>query len=78
MWGIAVWTPAFTQFLHEYLIPLKADGNFSQQPELPIGDIIQAAIIKGLRVEAEPFPDGSYLDIGTPEDLVRAVKQFAV
>jgi glucose-1-phosphate thymidylyltransferase len=78
MWGIAVWTPAFTQFLHEYLIPLKADSCFSQQPELPIGDIIQAAIIQGLRVEAEPFPDGSYLDIGTPEDLIRAVKKFTV
>ncbi len=77
MWGIAIWTPAFTEFMHEYLIHLKAKSNLLQQPELPIGDVIQAAITQGLRVEAEAFPDGTYLDIGTPDDLVRAVGLFA-
>ncbi|MEC4813103.1 MAG: sugar phosphate nucleotidyltransferase [Scytonema sp. PMC 1069.18] len=78
MWGIAVWTPAFTLFLHEYLTRLKAKSNLlSQLPEIPIGDIIQTAIEKGFHVEAQPFPDGTYLDIGTPDDLVRAVRQFA-
>jgi CHASE3 domain sensor protein len=37
---------------------------------------IQAAIADGLRVEAEVFEQGSCLDIGTPEDLVRAVQQY--
>lgn len=84
MWGIAVWTPAFTQFMHEYLIAIKAGSvrssagsHLEQKLELPIGDVIQAAISNGLRVEAEVFPDGTYLDIGTPEDLVRAVRSFA-
>ncbi|GAB1542365.1 sugar phosphate nucleotidyltransferase [Scytonema sp. NUACC21] len=78
MWGIAVWTPAFTQFLHEYLIPLKTKSNLlSQLPEIPIGDIIQSAIEKGFHVEAEAFPDGTYLDIGTPDDLVKAVQKFS-
>ncbi|NWF60018.1 MAG: dTDP-glucose pyrophosphorylase [Fischerella sp.] len=77
MWGIAVWTPAFTQFLHEYLIPLKADSNLSQLPEVPIGNVIQAAIKQGFHVAAEVFADGSYLDIGTPNDLVRAVQQLS-
>jgi glucose-1-phosphate thymidylyltransferase len=36
--------------------------------------VIQAAIDHGLVVEAESFDDGRYLDIGTPEDLVRAVQ----
>ncbi len=74
MWGIAVWTPAFTQFLHEYLIPLKANPNLSQLPEIPIGDIIQAAIAQGFRVQSETFVEGTYLDIGTPNDLVQAVR----
>ncbi|BAZ66460.1 MAG: dTDP-glucose pyrophosphorylase [Pelatocladus maniniholoensis HA4357-MV3] len=74
MWGIAVWTPAFTQFLHEYLIPLKANPNLSELPEIPIGDIIQTAITQGFHVEAETFVDGTYLDIGTPNDLVQAVR----
>ncbi|KAF3891007.1 MULTISPECIES: sugar phosphate nucleotidyltransferase [Nostocales] len=78
MWGIAVWTPAFTLFLHEYLIPLKAKSNLlSQLPEIPIGDIIQSAIEKGFHVEAEAFTDGTYLDIGTPDDLVKAVHKFS-
>ena len=41
--------------------------------ELPIGDVIHQAIEAGLRVEAEPFEQGSYLDIGTPENLRRAI-----
>lgn len=84
MWAIAVWTPAFTQFLHEYLIDIEAnklrndtDMLIPARSELPIGDVIQAAIYNGMRVEAEVFPQGSYLDIGTPDDLVRAVANFA-
>lgn len=77
MWGIAVWTPTFTKFLHEHISSLKARSDLSQLPELPIGNVIQAAIQKGMHVEAEIFTDGSYLDIGTPNDLVRAVQQFS-
>lgn len=82
MWGTAIWTPTFTQFLHNYLI--QVEHNFASQPpgiprkELPIGDVIQAAIAAGLRVEAEAFANGSYLDIGTPENLVQAVRQYAI
>jgi glucose-1-phosphate thymidylyltransferase len=46
--------------------------------ELAIGDVIQAAIAAGLQVKALPFEEGSYLDIGTPEDLVKAVQQLAL
>lgn len=84
MWGAAVWTPVFTSFLHEYLLTIKASkkpnraGKYStQNQELPIGDVIQAAIERGLEVQAEVFADGEYLDIGTSEDLVRAVRRFA-
>ncbi|HEY9910234.1 MAG TPA: sugar phosphate nucleotidyltransferase [Thermosynechococcaceae cyanobacterium] len=76
MWGVAVWTPAFTQFLHIYLADLERDRDPNvAYPEVPIGDVIQAAIEKGLKVEAEAFPEGAYLDIGTPEDLMRAVRE---
>jgi glucose-1-phosphate thymidylyltransferase len=76
MWAIAVWNPVFTEFLHGYVQQLKNQGNLSQLPELPIGDVIQAGIKAGLSVEAETFTDGSYLDIGTPVDLLRAVREF--
>ncbi|MCJ8280803.1 MAG: sugar phosphate nucleotidyltransferase [Rivularia sp. ALOHA_DT_140] len=77
MWGIAVWKPEFTKFLHEYLISIKEDVNLPNLPEIPIGNVIQAAISKGLQVEAEAFEIGSYLDIGTPDDLITAVQKFA-
>lgn len=77
MWGIAVWTPTFSKFLHNYLLKIQANNDLSSLPELPIGDVIQAAIAQGMHVEAEAFESGTYLDIGTPGDLVRAVQQFA-
>lgn len=82
-WCTAVWTPAFTEFMHQYLATIQGGRlhsnptKMSQQSEIPMGDVIQAAIESGLRVEAEVFADGAYLDIGTPEDLVRAVRNFA-
>lgn len=88
MWGLAVWTPSFTHFMHQYLATLQSKSaldrstsnlNSPIQPQdLPIGDVFQAAINHGLRVEAEVFAEGAYLDIGTPDDLVRAVRRFAV
>jgi len=84
MWAVAVWTPVFTHFMHEYLAGIEANkwqsdtGSSSrQQEELKISDVVQAGIDRGLRVEAEVFTDGKYLDIGTPEDLVQAVRHFA-
>jgi glucose-1-phosphate thymidylyltransferase len=77
MWAIAVWTSAFTEFLHKYILNLKANKDLPQLPEIPIGNIIQAAIDQGFHVEAEAFPNGSYLDIGTPNDLLQAVREFA-
>ena len=77
MWAIAVWTPTFTQFMHTYLANIPhSHWQTSPKPELPIGDVIQAAIDSGLRVEAEIFPEGTYLDVGTPDDLIRAVCNF--
>lgn len=76
-WCTAVWTPVFTEFMHEYLAGIETGKNLVQQRELPIGDVVQTAIENNLRVEAEVFSDGTFLDIGTPEDLIRAVRHFA-
>jgi glucose-1-phosphate thymidylyltransferase len=83
-WCCALWSPKFTEFLHHYLtvIELKKiedsqNEGYSLRKELPIGDVIQAAINHGLTVEAEVFPDGSFLDIGSPEDLAQAIRSFA-
>lgn len=69
MWAIALWTPVFTEFLHQYVKTATPDR------EIPIGDVIQAAIQMGLVVQSKGFPHGSYLDVGTPEDLAKAIQQ---
>lgn len=81
-WAIAIWTPVFTRFMHEYLDtilkanrPENAENNELKRKELCIGEVIQAAIINNLFVEGVIFPDDSCLDIGTPDDLVEAVRK---
>lgn len=85
MWAIAAWRPSFSDFLHGFvgdrqqaLIGSQIPQHLTALPpysETPIGDVIQAALESGLRVEAQPFAEGSYLDIGTPENLVKAIQQ---
>jgi glucose-1-phosphate thymidylyltransferase len=78
-WILAVWTPVFTRFMHDYLVPLRAERlerNAVVPRELFVGDVIQAAIDQGMYVETVLFPEGSCLDIGTPEALVQAVRTF--
>lgn len=74
-WIIAVWTPVFSRFMHEYLAAQQAVAHL-QQAELHVGHVIQVAIEQQLRVETLIFSEGTYLDIGTPENLVRAKEEF--
>jgi glucose-1-phosphate thymidylyltransferase len=79
-WEIAVWTPAFTRFMHEYVLSLQEKYRMNKQgapgerDELHVGDVIQAAIDNGMSVDSVLFQDGSCLDIGTPEDLMMALQ----
>jgi glucose-1-phosphate thymidylyltransferase len=73
-WGIAAWQPKFTKFMHQYLGTIS--DNYPLQRELYVGDIINAGIKNGLRVEGLKISKTPLLDIGTKEDLLKAVKQF--
>lgn len=80
-WMLAVWGPRFTEFLHAHLAEverLRADPDPARRPqrEVYVGDVVQAAITGGLHVDSVAFPDGSALDVGTPESLVRAVRRY--
>ena len=72
-WLIAVWTPRFTQFLHDHVAAAVTLAAASPVPrrEMHVGEVIQAAIEAGLHVNTLQFPQGWYLDIGTPEGLAR-------
>jgi glucose-1-phosphate thymidylyltransferase len=78
-WIIGVWTAVFTQFMHDYLSNGQTKKNTHQigkdpkeERELFLGDVIQAAIYNKMLIDTVIFERGSYLDIGTPEDLYEA------
>ncbi|MEO8340178.1 MAG: sugar phosphate nucleotidyltransferase [Nitrospirota bacterium] len=77
-WIIAVWTPAFTEFLHEHLINLQKSfshdyKSVESQPEVSVGHVFQAALRRGLRLQSVEFANQDYVDIGTPDGLQQAM-----
>ena len=77
-WMIAVWNSNFTQYIHDYIkseqrfkIKDKTNSSIQKKPEIFLGDVIQAAIQDNLKINSVLFTNGEYLDIGTPEDLVK-------
>ncbi|MDT8386497.1 MAG: sugar phosphate nucleotidyltransferase [Thiogranum sp.] len=74
-WGIALWTPAFSAFLNEFLRThqeIAADAD-----ELFLGDVFRAAIESGMHADAVQVSDEPYLDIGTSDDLQKAICRVA-
>jgi len=82
-WLCAVWNPAFTRFMHTFLEHERAKADpdrlayrsIDAQGDLPVGAVIKAAIEKGLHVQGLAFPNERYIDIGTPENLMEAVRR---
>lgn len=79
-WMLAVWGPSFTEFTHEYVAGVEAeieaaDGRWRGR-ELYPGDVLWAAIQRGLAHETVVFEEGGYIDIGTPDEMVHAVREY--
>ena len=49
------------------------DENTDKVGELFMEEVIPAAIDINMQIEAVLFPDGQFLDVGTPDNLFRAV-----
>jgi glucose-1-phosphate thymidylyltransferase len=69
MWGLAVWEPAFTDLIHQVGATPTARANRS---ELVLGDCIDAALARGMRVSGFHLAGGFYIDIGTYDEIVEA------
>lgn len=82
-WLCAVWTPVFTEFLHQFLRRVKQGekagvfGNrrIDAQGDIPMGVVLKEAVKARLKVEGVIFPGGRYIDIGTPQALSK-VRRF--
>jgi len=78
-WLTAVWTPVFTEYLHAFVAEHKnrVSNNSSvieDHRELFLGEVFQSAIKDNVNVNSVIFEDGSCFDIGTPEDLAKALR----
>lgn len=71
-WIHAVWTARVSEFLHDYLQPQRSAPEPPAR-EVFMSHIILAARAAGMSIETVSFPDGRFLDIGTPDDLARAL-----
>jgi glucose-1-phosphate thymidylyltransferase len=68
-WILAVWTPVFTRFMHAHL----QERRHQQGTELFVGDVFRGALRAGVQVETVLFPQGAFVDVGTPDALRRTV-----
>ena len=80
-WIIAVWNHVFTEFMHEFVcnylqnnLAAKKELAEKKFKEVFVGDVIREAIGSKLKVDQVMFPQGKYIDIGTPEDMIAAVQ----
>lgn len=75
-WTIAVWTPAFSRYLHEFVTTEKQEpGLYPKGSECFIGDVMQQAINDGLQIEGVTFEEGKFVDIGTFPELQAVMKR---
>ena len=80
-WIIAVWTPVFTNFMHDHVLAdrevrEKNPANFSTEKhqELFMSHVILHALELNMHIDTVLFPHGNCIDIGTPEDLLNVLK----
>lgn len=73
-WGVAVWSPTFTRFIHAYV--KSQEPSAAQQSELFMGNVVRLAIAGGLHVEAVHVSEEPFIDIGTPDDLFRTAQKL--
>lgn len=78
-WIIAVWSQTFSHFMQISLNNIDRKNNKTEfngrrfnKSELQLSDIIQKAIDNNLKVEGVIFSQGSCLDMGTSDGLIRA------
>jgi glucose-1-phosphate thymidylyltransferase len=70
-WLIALWDGRFTGFLHRWVAAAgEAEGS-----EPALGAAFGAALAAGLELQSVAFPEGRYLDLGTPGGYATALRR---
>jgi glucose-1-phosphate thymidylyltransferase len=61
MWGCIIWRPPFTEYLHECVV---------QQGMSDFAQVMNGAIAAGLRFRGVRMVNGTYIDLGTYEEIM--------
>lgn len=72
-WAYACWRPSFTALIRREL--QNPIHGYPVGRELYFGDLLGRALEQGMSVDTVAFDDGFALDIGTPDDLRRALRE---
>jgi glucose-1-phosphate thymidylyltransferase len=79
-WLLAVWRPAFTNFLHHsvngHLRVKDVDKVNEKNNELHLGFVLNEAIKEGFKVYGRLFRNGSYRDYGNKEGIKSVISRF--
>jgi len=67
MWGCIIWRPPFSDHLHTCI----SGGEIAD-----FATIMNVALKAGMRFRAVRFDEGTYLDLGTYDDIVELEKHF--
>lgn len=74
-WLLACWSPTFSEFLARFVGQLDVGARpTTADEEIHFGDAVRAAVEEGYHVDGVAFGEGSYTDMGTPEQLVAAMR----
>ena len=67
MWGAIIWRSRFTEHLHD-CVHKKGISDFAL--------IMNSAIEMGMKFRASVMPDGTYIDLGTYDEIMELDKRF--
>ncbi|MEW6406080.1 MAG: sugar phosphate nucleotidyltransferase [Chloroflexota bacterium] len=67
MWGCIVWRPRFTEYLHQSV----CEGGISD-----FAKIMNDAIHQGMKFKGVHMTDGTYIDLGTYEEIADLDKKY--
>ena len=67
MWGFTIWRPRFTEHLHDCI---------EQRGLADFAIVMNAAIETGMRFRGVRIEDGTYIDVGTYEEIAELEKRF--
>ncbi len=76
-WVLTVWSPVYTEFMHQSLQKLLNEFETKTRTECHVGTFFQLALEAGMTFEHVFFNKGELVDIGTPEDLSRVEQVLA-